>query len=86
MDRTKVEMDALTTDQFADPVHRKFPVVDQSDFDFVMDHYKEALDPAKVKATALVLAKANALTVDGKALMSECTVKFGEIGSNAVQR
>ena len=88
MDRTKVQMDALAASAFADPVHRKFPVVDQGDLDFVVEHYKEAVEPAKVKAQAIKLAEENALNLpDGwKNAKMSGTLLFGEIGSSAVKR
>lgn len=60
---TQAERDKLPLSSFADPEHRKYPILDQSDVDAAAHLVGKASDPEKVKRRIIAIAKRLGLSI-----------------------
>jgi hypothetical protein len=60
---TKAQRDQLPLSSFADPQHRLFPILDQSDLTAVSHLIGKARDPAAVKKRAIEIAHRKGLKI-----------------------
>ena len=60
---TKAQRDRLPLSSFADPAHRLYPILDQSDVDAAARLLGKARDPAAVKKRVIEIARRKGLKI-----------------------